>query len=61
MKKQYDYMHRSFQSTTMFCGMSRENPVEQSLQYQKAVKCIIYSVTPLKEMGFEPSNQVEKI
>ena len=25
-------------------------PVEKSRQYQKAVKCIIYSVTPLKEM-----------
>jgi hypothetical protein len=30
--------------------MSRETGAEKSQQYQKAVKYIIYSVTPLKEM-----------
>ena len=32
------------------CCMSRETGAEKSQQYQKAVKYIIYSVTPLKEM-----------
>jgi hypothetical protein len=34
----------------MLCLVKGKMPVEKSPQYQKAVKCIIYSVTPLKEM-----------